>query len=139
LEDVNARYLTLETIGEPVDLGTVDVSFISLRKVLPAITKIVKSEGELVTLVKPQFEAGREQVQRGGVVKDPQIHETVLRELTEQMQTELNLFVLDATHSPIRGPAGNVEFLIHLTKADGRGKSLDWQAVALSAQRELTP
>lgn len=137
LEDVNARYLTFEVIGETVNLATVDVSFISLRKVLPAITKIVKPEGELITLVKPQFEAGREQVQRGGVVKDPQIHEAVLRELAQYVQTGLGVSVVNATHSPITGPAGNIEFLVHLINAETQSRSIDWQKIVAIAHREL--
>ena len=139
LEDVNARYLTLETIGEPVDLGTVDVSFISLGKVLPAITKIVKPEGELVALVKPQFEAGRDQVQRGGVVKDAAVHETLLRELAEHVQTELELSVVNATHSPITGPAGNIEFLLHLLAVKVESRTIDWETVVATAHQELSP
>lgn len=137
LEDVNARYLTIETIGELVDVATVDVSFISLRKVLPAITKIVKSEGELITLVKPQFEAGREQVQRGGVVKDPEVHEAVLQELANDVQAELGLSVLDATHSPITGPAGNIEFLLHLVNVEGRSEEINWRRIVAEAHQEL--
>ncbi len=137
LEDVNARYLTFEMIGEPVDMATVDVSFISLRKVLPAITKIVKPEGDIVALVKPQFEAGRAQVQRGGVIQDPNVHEALLRALGEHVRTALKLSVLDATHSPITGPAGNIEFLVHLLNAEGRSKTLDWQALVLRAHKDL--
>lgn len=139
LEDVNARYLTFEMIGEAVDLATIDVSFISLRKVLPAVAKIVKSEGEVIALVKPQFEAGREQVQRGGVLKDPESHEEVLRELAEHVRTELRLSVLDATHAPVTGPAGNVEFPLHLLNAHGRSQTLDWRAIVLRAHQELAP
>lgn len=139
LEDVNARYLTFAVIGESIDLATVDISFISLRKVLPPIAKIVRPEGELIPLVKPQFEAGRGQVQRGGVVKDPGIHESVLRELAEYVQMELGLSVLDATHSPVTGPAGNVEFLLHLLNAEGRSKTLDWRAIVQSAHKGLAP
>ena len=138
LEDVNARYLTIETIGDPVDLATVDVSFISLRKVLLAITKIVKSEGDLITLVKPQFEAGREQIQRGGVVNDPEVHESVLRQLAEYVQMELNLSVLEATYSPITGPAGNIEFLLHWVNVEGLSQKIDWQEVVSKAHQELS-
>ncbi|MFB6285564.1 MAG: TlyA family RNA methyltransferase [Candidatus Bipolaricaulia bacterium] len=139
LEDVNARYLTFAAIGETADIATVDLSFISLRKVLPPIAKIVRPEGELISLVKPQFEAGRDQVERGGVVKDPEIHESVLRDIAGCVQMELGLSVLDGTHSPVTGPAGNVEFLLHLLNAEGRSKTLDWRAIVESAHRELAP
>jgi 23S rRNA (cytidine1920-2'-O)/16S rRNA (cytidine1409-2'-O)-methyltransferase len=111
LERTNARYLT--SLPEPVDLVTIDVSFIGLRLVLPAALLVLKEHGDIVALVKPQFEAGRKDVGRGGVVRDRETHRRVLREIVATAD-ELGLGVAGLTASPLRGPAGNIEFLIHL-------------------------
>ena len=137
LEGVNARYLTPEQIGEPVDLATVDVSFISVKKILPALVPIVKPGGHIVALIKPQFEAGREHVGRGGVVKDPKIHERVLRDVAEFAERELKLSIIDATHSPFKGPAGNIEFFLHLINEPGRSQAIDWAEQVRKAHEEL--
>ncbi len=143
LEGVNARHLTGEQVGERVDLATVDVSFISVKKILPALRGIVKPDGDIVVLVKPQFEAGREHVKKGGVVKDPEVHERVLRGVAEFAERELAMPVLNATHSPFKGPAGNVEFLLHLGmgNAPGRSRALDrdwdWAEQVRRAHEEL--
>jgi len=137
LEGVNARYLTPQQIGEAVDLATVDVSFISVTKILPALKGIVKPEGDLVVLIKPQFEAGRRHVQRGGVVKDPQIHERVLRDVGEFVEQELGLSIAGATHSPLRGPAGNLEFFLHLRNQAEGTIEVDWRGLVERAHREL--
>lgn len=108
MERVNARYLS--SLPEPADLATVDVSFISVRLILPAIARLLRPGGQMVVLVKPQFEAGRSQVGKGGVVRDPEVHRSVLRELVEWGDRE-GYGVRRVTVSPIRGPAGNVEFL----------------------------
>jgi len=108
LERTNVRFL--ETLPEPVDLVTIDVSFIGLKLVLPAAKSVLKPEGRIVALVKPQFEAGREAVGRGGVVRDPDVHAQVLRQFFSTA-ADLNLGVLGLTASPLRGPAGNIEFL----------------------------
>ena len=113
LERTNVRHL--ESLPESVDIATIDVSFISLELVLPQVKKLLSPEGEIVSLIKPQFEAGREQVGKGGVVKDPGIHRTVLEKvigLAERGQ----LRVRGLTPSPVRGPAGNVEFFIYLSR-----------------------
>jgi 23S rRNA (cytidine1920-2'-O)/16S rRNA (cytidine1409-2'-O)-methyltransferase len=110
MERTNARYL--HTMPEPIDLATIDVSFISLRLILPAASGWLRPGGQIVALIKPQFEAGREQVGKGGVVRDPAIHHTVLEELTTW--ASLQSFSLQGLiRSPITGPAGNVEFLAH--------------------------
>lgn len=111
LERTNVR--TLASLPEPIDLAVVDVSFISLRLVLPAIARLCRAAAPIVALVKPQFEAGREQVGRGGVVRDPAIHRQVLRGLWG-WAVEAGLMPCGLTPSPIRGPAGNVEFLLWL-------------------------
>jgi len=115
LERSNIRYLTLDQLGEPGDLATIDVSFISLDKVLPAVKNLLTAEGEIIALVKPQFEAGKGKVGKKGVVKDPQVHLEVLRRVVEVTQ-ELHLMVRGLTYSPIKGPEGNVEFLLYLSK-----------------------
>ncbi len=115
MEGVNARYLRPEDLPEPVDLATIDVSFISLTKVLPAVKELVKPGGHIVALIKPQFEVGPRQVGKGGVVRDPRLHEQVVEEI-KQFAQGLGLTVLGTTESPILGPAGNKEFLIFLAR-----------------------
>ncbi len=136
-EDLNARYLQLEQIGEQVDLVTIDVSFISLRLILPAVRPILKPSGDVIALVKPQFEAGREHVQRGGVVKDPRVHQQVLEELAWFAVQELGFSVIDATFSPFRGPAGNIEFFVQLRNEVGVSGQPDLGYLVAEAHREL--
>lgn len=113
LDRTNVRYL--ESLPEPIDLVTIDVSFISLRLVLPAALRVLKPEGRCVALIKPQFEAGRERVGKGGVVRDPAVHRQVLRDVLETA-AGLGLTPTGLTRSPITGPAGNVEFLVLLER-----------------------
>ena len=121
LERTNARYLTREQVPDPLDFASVDVSFISLRLILPALAGLLKPEGQAVCLVKPQFEAGREKVGKKGVVRDPQVHlEVVERFLIDAR--EAGFSVKGMTFSPIKGPEGNIEYLAHL--APGAGP--DW-------------
>ncbi len=112
-EGLNARYLRPEDIGERVDLATVDVSFISLRLVLPPLAAIVKSGGDVIALVKPQFEAGRQAVRRG-VVRDPAVHQAVVDGIAAFANQELGWTVRGTSPSPLLGPAGNREFFLHL-------------------------
>ncbi|MCX8103223.1 MAG: TlyA family RNA methyltransferase [Candidatus Bipolaricaulota bacterium] len=137
LEEINARHLKPEQIGELVDIATIDVSFISLKLILPPLTKIVKPTGDLICLVKPQFEAGREHVTRGGVVKDSLTHQRVLEDLARFAQEQLQLSVVNATFSPIRGPAGNIEFFMHIRNASSHGVPLDWARLVEHAHKEL--
>jgi 23S rRNA (cytidine1920-2'-O)/16S rRNA (cytidine1409-2'-O)-methyltransferase len=123
MERTNARYL--ESLPEEVALITIDVSFISLRLIIPAALKWLKPEGDVVALLKPQFEAGRERVGKGGVVRDKRVHKEVLLELCGWM-VENGLSVLGVIPSPIKGPAGNVEFLLHLRRAE-YGESIDFK------------
>lgn len=116
LERTNARYLKLETIGGPVDFVSADLAFISLTKVMPAILPLLNPEAELVLLVKPQFEAGREQVGKKGVVKDPAIHWAVICRVAEAA-LQLGLTPVDIDFSPITGPEGNIEYLLYLSTA----------------------
>jgi 23S rRNA (cytidine1920-2'-O)/16S rRNA (cytidine1409-2'-O)-methyltransferase len=115
LEQTNARYLTSEQVPEPVDVVVCDASFISLAKVLEAPLKLAKPGAKLVALIKPQFEAGREEVGKGGVVRDPAVHERVCAETTAWVES-LDWSVLGITPSPITGPEGNVEFLLGAEK-----------------------
>lgn len=115
-DETNARYLTPANLGEPVDLVTVDVSFISLTKVLPAAAALLKPGGKLVALIKPQFEAGRKFVKKGGVVRDSAVHDRVKTEITTCAVENLGFELLGLIESPLLGPAGNKEFLIGLRK-----------------------
>jgi 23S rRNA (cytidine1920-2'-O)/16S rRNA (cytidine1409-2'-O)-methyltransferase len=116
MERTNARYL--ERLPEPVDLVVIDVSFISLKLILPRAVDWLRADGQIIALVKPQFEAGREQVSRGGVVKSAAVHAGVLRKIAN-WAIEQGLAVRGLMTSPLRGPAGNVEFLIRLSKTTG--------------------
>jgi 23S rRNA (cytidine1920-2'-O)/16S rRNA (cytidine1409-2'-O)-methyltransferase len=110
LDRTNARYL--EALAEPVDLATIDVSFISLRLILPAVSGWLRTGGHIVALIKPQFEAGRDQVGKGGVVRDPAVHRAVLQDILTWAAAR-DLALMGLIRSPITGPAGNVEFLGH--------------------------
>lgn len=110
MDRTNARYL--EHLPEAVDLATVDVSFISLKLVLPAVIGWLRPGGRIVTLIKPQFEAGRRQVGKGGVVRDPAVHRAVLHQIAAWAEAQ-GLGLLGLIRSPVAGPAGNIEFLGH--------------------------
>ncbi len=114
MERTNIRYVTPEQLGEPLDLSVVDVSFISLKIVLPAIKALLKPSGQVLCLIKPQFEAGKEKVGKKGVVRDPQTHQQVLDQFVA-LAHELGFRILGLTFSPVKGPEGNIEFLGHLT------------------------
>lgn len=115
LEQTNARYLTSEQIPEPIDIVTCDASFISLSKVLECPLKFARTGAKLVALVKPQFEAGREEVGKGGVVRDPAVHERVCADAAVWVASQ-GWRVLGIVESPITGPEGNVEFLLGAIK-----------------------
>jgi 23S rRNA (cytidine1920-2'-O)/16S rRNA (cytidine1409-2'-O)-methyltransferase len=114
-EQTNARFLSREQVPEPVDIVVCDASFISLAKVLEAPLKLAKSGAHLVALVKPQFEAGREEVGKGGVVRDPAVHKRVCTEAKGWVETQ-GWTVMGVVESPITGPEGNVEFLLGAEK-----------------------
>ncbi len=137
LERLNARYLKPEDLGEQVDLATIDVSFISLKLILPPLRVVVKPAGELIALIKPQFEAGRTQVKKG-VVRDPAVHERVLRELA-QFAAEEGFTLRGATYSPLRGPEGNIEFFFYLQNLPGKGEEVDFAALVAEAWETLAP
>ena len=117
MERTNIRYVTQEQLGEPLDLSVVDVSFISLKIVLPAIKALLKPTGQVLCLIKPQFEAGKEKVGKKGVVRDKKVHLEVLEQFL-RYASECNFYVKDITFSPIRGPEGNIEYLGQLTVAE---------------------
>jgi 23S rRNA (cytidine1920-2'-O)/16S rRNA (cytidine1409-2'-O)-methyltransferase len=114
-ERVNARALTHADVPEPVDLVTIDVSFISLRHIFPALAPLVSAEADIVALVKPQFEAGRDEVGRHGLVMDPAVHEAVVQKATADAARS-GLTRIGMTPSPITGATGNQEFFLHLRK-----------------------
>lgn len=115
LEKTNVRYITHEQVPDEGDFASIDVSFISLTKVLPAVLGVMKEEGRLVCLIKPQFEAGREKVGKKGVVKDIGVHKEVI-EAIANYALEQDLGILGLSFSPIKGPEGNIEYLIYLAK-----------------------
>ncbi|HIS72091.1 MAG TPA: TlyA family RNA methyltransferase [Candidatus Scatomorpha pullicola] len=130
MERTNARALTPDMFPESMDLGVMDVSFISIRLILPALHGLLKPGGEVVCLIKPQFEAGKADVGKKGVVRDKAVHERVLREMCEFFPTA-GYTLLGLDYSPIRGPEGNIEYLAYL-KADG-GDSIAPDITALVA------
>lgn len=125
MEKTNIRYVTPDDIQEPVELSSIDVSFISLSKVLPAVRELLTENGEVVALIKPQFEAGREKVGKKGVVREQSTHVEVI-EMCLQYAHDNHFRILDLTWSPIRGPEGNIEYLYHLSKDENKEeKSFD--------------
>lgn len=125
MEQTNMRYLKPEDLGEKMDFISIDVSFISLEKILPAAAACLKEGGEMVCLVKPQFEAGRGKVSKKGVVKDLRLRRRILTDVVE-FARHLNLEPSGLTGSPIRGPEGNVEFLLYLLYGKGREQRGFW-------------
>jgi 23S rRNA (cytidine1920-2'-O)/16S rRNA (cytidine1409-2'-O)-methyltransferase len=113
IERMNIRYMPYEAIGQAVDLVTIDVSFISLKIVVPAVLKFIKKEGVIIALIKPQFEVGKTNVGKGGVVRNPELHNQVISDLTDFF-SKIGLIRRAFIPSPILGPKGNREFLIHL-------------------------
>ena len=118
MERTNARYLSPEVIGQPLDFASVDVSFISLNLILPALRTLMKPEGHVVCLVKPQFEAGKDKVGKKGVVRDPAVHLEVLEHFLVHAR-DAGFTVLDMDFSPIKGPEGNIEYLGYLSAGAG--------------------
>ena len=116
LEKTNVRYVTHEQVPDEGDFASIDVSFISLTKVLPAVLGVLGEKGQLVCLIKPQFEAGRENVVKKGVVRDSSVHREVIEMIVEYVRTQ-RLGILGLDFSPIKGPEGNIEYLIYLDKS----------------------
>jgi 23S rRNA (cytidine1920-2'-O)/16S rRNA (cytidine1409-2'-O)-methyltransferase len=136
MERTNIRYVTPEDLGEPLDLSVIDVSFISLSIVLPAIKNLLKPTGQVLCLIKPQFEAGRDKVGKKGVVREPETHKEVLDSFVSLADT-LGFTILGLTFSPVKGPEGNIEFLGHLTLEDKEGIRPDTADVVRQAHDTL--
>ena len=139
MERTNIRYVTPEQIGEPLDFASIDVSFISLRLVLPVAYKLLKDGGETAALIKPQFEAGRGQVGKKGVVRDINVHYEVVRN-TIDTALDIGFSVQGLTYSPVKGPEGNIEYLVYLKKSsDGCSVTdADIHKIIDESHKELT-
>lgn len=139
MEKTNIRYVTPEDIGELVDFSSIDVSFISLTKVLEPIRNYLKESGEIVALIKPQFEAGREKVGKKGVVREKSTHHEVIEKVAVYANS-IGFEVKNIDFSPIKGPEGNIEYLIHLKKckADAPEIEIDLKTVVEEAFETLT-
>ena len=136
MERTNIRYVTPEDLGEPLDLSVIDVSFISLKIVLPTIKNLLKPTGQVLCLIKPQFEAGKDKVGKKGVVREPETHKEVLDSFVA-LANELNFKILGLTFSPVKGPEGNIEFLGHLSLDDVDGIQPDTAKVVADAHKTL--
>ena len=136
MERTNARYLSPELIPEPLDFASVDVSFISLNLILPALRTVMAPAGQAVCLIKPQFEAGREKVGKKGVVRDPAVHLEVLEHFLDHAAAA-RFTVLDVSYSPIRGPEGNIEYLGYLSAEEGPGRVPDLKELVEQSHRAL--
>ena len=136
MERTNIRYVTPEDLGEPLDLSVVDVSFISLRLVLPAVQKLLKPTGQVLCLIKPQFEAGKDKVGKKGVVREKSTHIEVLEQFLG-LADELGFTVRNLTFSPVKGPEGNIEFLGHLSMQPADVERPDVAALVDAAHETL--
>lgn len=137
LERTNVRYLSPEQVPEPVDFFSVDVSFISLRLVLPVARRFLAAAGTAVCLIKPQFEAGRDKVGKKGVVRDPAVHGEVIRKMAVCV-LQNGFSVLGLTFSPVKGPEGNIEYLIFLQKSENPScAELDIDALVADSHSKL--
>ena len=136
LERTNARYLTHEQVPDELDFASVDVSFISLKLILPPLNGLLKDGGHAACLVKPQFEAGREKVGKKGVVRDPDVHQEVLEHFLDHAK-ESGFTVLGLTYSPIRGPEGNIEYLGYLEKGPWQERTFDLKALVEESHQTL--
>lgn len=137
MERTNFRYVTPEHIKEPIDFGTADVSFISLKLILPPLKALLKPDGRVVCLIKPQFEAGRSKVGKKGVVRDPKVHEEVINEIINTA-TGMGFTVSGLSWSPITGPEGNIEYLLYLSNETREmGNRINVADTVKSAHQEL--
>ena len=138
MEKTNIRYVTPKDIDDELDFASVDVSFISLTKVLGPARALLKDGGEMVCLIKPQFEAGRGKVGKKGVVRDKSVHEEVVNNIISFALSN-GFSVLDLEYSPIKGPEGNIEYLVHIKKTDDpiKEESVDIHSVVEAAHGEL--
>ena len=136
MERTNFRYVKPEEIEETIDFASVDVSFISLRKILLPAKALLASDGAIVCLVKPQFEAGRDKVGKKGVVREPSVHIAVVEEIIQFALRE-GFFVYGLSFSPIKGPEGNIEYLLYLGLAPSGSLPCQADKVVDAAHREL--
>lgn len=142
IDRTNIRYLTADKFDSLFDLAAIDVSFISLDKVLPAVYNLLKEKGEVVALIKPQFEAGREFIQKGGLVKKAEVHQMVIEGVCEKAQ-KIGFSNQGLTFSPLKKTSGNIEYLIYLAKNSGKDKINNFsqivEEVVKKAHQELSP
>lgn len=138
MEKTNIRYVTPEDIADRLNFASVDVSFISLTKVLGPARALLQNDGEMVCLIKPQFEAGREKVGKKGVVRDKAVHEEVIHKVID-FALETGFSILNLEYSPIKGPEGNIEYLVYIrkTEEDSMADTVDIHAVVEAAHGEL--
>ena len=128
MERTNIRYVTPENIGEYADFASIDVSFISLKKVIPAVSNLLKENGSIMALIKPQFEAGRERVGKKGVVREKSTHIDVINEIITFLR-ENNLRIISLSYSPVKGPEGNIEYLVYFTKESNFKESFIYEDI----------
>jgi len=142
IDRTNIRYLTADKFNDLFELATIDVSFISLDKVLPAVYNLLKEKGEVVALIKPHFEAGREFIQKGGLVKKAELHQTVIERICEKAQ-KIGFSIQGLTFSPLKKTSGNIEYFICLIKNSGKDKANNFpqivEEVVKQAHQELSP
>lgn len=142
IDRTNVRYLTADKFDGLFELATIDVSFISLDKVLPAVYNLLKEKGEVVALIKPQFEAGREFIQKGGLVKKAEVHQMVIERICEKAQ-KIGFSIQGLTFSPLKKASGNIEYFICLIKNSGKDKANNFpqivEEVVKQAHQELSP
>ena len=136
LERTNLRHVTREQIPEPLDLAVMDVSFISIRLVLPAVKELLKDGADLICLIKPQFEAGREEVGKKGVVRDEAVHRSVVQGILD-FAPAIGLSVLGVDYSPIKGPEGNIEYICHMVNRAGADVPIDVNALVAESHEAL--
>ena len=130
------RYVTEEQIPELLDIAVMDVSFISVKLVLPAVQRLLKPDADIVCLIKPQFEAGREEVGKKGVVRDSTVHKEVIRSVLD-FAPGIGLTPVGLDFSPIKGPEGNIEYICHLKNGDFAAPQLDVDAVVAASHEAL--
>ena len=136
LERTNLRYVTAEQIPEQLELAVMDVSFISIKLVLPAVKALLVPGADLVCLIKPQFEAGREEVGKKGVVRDSGVHCQVIRSILD-FAPQIGLSVMGLDYSPIKGPEGNIEYICHMRNGCFEGASMDVEALVNASHEAL--
>ena len=136
LERTNLRYVTEEQIPEKLDLAVMDVSFISIRLVLPAVKALLKPDADYICLIKPQFEAGRDEVGKKGVVRDEKVHREVVQGILDFVPT-IGMSAVGLDYSPIKGPEGNIEYICHFVNTPGLDRAIDVAAVVARSHENL--